>query len=168
MESCKADIRIRIATTTAVMARLSRVLKSSIGFPTKQSLLRYMVLATMLYGWEAWTLVTNIEKWIQAFRWNSRGSCCLSYLEHSPNEYVRGKVESLIGPWEPLLVIVKRWNLTWFGHVTRHCSICKLSSREGTIDCVRSLRWWRQRKSWADNTIVWTQMTMADILAKAV
>ena len=57
----------------------------------------------------------------------------LLLVEHRPNQYVRSKVESLVGPKEPLLATVKRWRLMWFGHVTRHYSICKLSSRAPSI-----------------------------------
>ena len=32
-------------------------------------------------------------------------------LEHRSNEYVRGKVESLVCPGDPLLATVKRWKL---------------------------------------------------------
>ena len=53
--------------------------------------------------------------------------------EHRPNKYVRGKVESLVGPMEPLLATVKRWKLMWFDHVTRHYSLCRLSSRAPSI-----------------------------------
>ena len=58
---------------------------------------------------------------------------CLSYLEHRTNEH-----DSLVAPMEPLhRAIVKRWQIIWFGHVTRHYSLCIAGSREGTIECVR-------------------------------
>ena len=44
---------------------------------------------------------------------------------------------SLVGPRECLHAIVKLRTLIWFGQVTRHYSLCKLTSREGTIDCIR-------------------------------
>ena len=43
----------------------------------------------------------------------------ISYLEHKTNDWVRSKINFLMGPQEPLLVTVKRRTLTWFGHVTR-------------------------------------------------
>ena len=68
----------------------------------------------------------------------TRKLLCVSYLEPSTNEYVRSKVESLMGPRESFrAIIVKRWKMIWFGHVTRYYSLCKQRSREGTIDCVR-------------------------------
>ena len=68
----------------------------------------------------------------------------LCYLEHSTNECVRRRVESLVGPREPLRAIVKRWKMIWFGQVTRLYSLCKLSRREGTIDCI--CKWGRKTK----------------------
>ena len=82
----------------------------------------------------------------------------LLLLEHMTNEYVWCKVESLVGPMEPLRAIGKWWKLIWFGHVTLHYNLCKLSSREGTFDCVR--RWGRQHKNWTEDTIEWTNMTL--------
>ena len=40
---------------------------------------------------------------------------CISYLEHKTSDWVQGKVNFLMGPWEPLLAAVER--LAWFGHV---------------------------------------------------
>ena len=51
--TCKPEICIGIATATAVMAQLGRVLRSSIGFPAKHRLFTSLVLSTMLYGCEA-------------------------------------------------------------------------------------------------------------------
>ena len=59
----------------------------------------------------------------------TRNLLCVSYLKHRRDECVRSKGESLVGPKEPLRAIVNRWKLIWFGHVTRHYSLCKLSSK---------------------------------------
>ena len=59
----------------------------------------------------------------------TRKLLCVSYLEHRTDEYVRNKVESHVGPREPLRAIVKRWKLICSGHVTGHYSLCKLSSK---------------------------------------
>ncbi|KAH3736919.1 hypothetical protein DPMN_043495 [Dreissena polymorpha] len=37
---------------------------------------------------------------------------------------------TLVGPHEPLLATVKRQNMVWFGHVTRHESLCKIVLHE--------------------------------------
>ena len=56
---------------------------------------------------------------IQASETKGLRKClCISYLEHKTNDWVRSKINSLVGPEEPLLTTVKRRKLVWFGHVT--------------------------------------------------
>ena len=40
-------------------------------------------------------------------------------------DWVRSKINFLVGPQEPLLAIVKRRKLAWFGHVARRDSLSK-------------------------------------------
>jgi hypothetical protein len=163
--TCTAEIRIRIATATSAMARLSRVWRSNISFPTKYRLFRSLVLSILLYGCETWTLTDRMEKRVQAFEMKSmRKLLRISYIEHRTNEYVRSKVASLVGPQEPLLATVKRRKLTWYGHVARHDGLCK-TIVQGTVEGGR--RRGRPRKSWLDNIKDWTEMTMPDILTQA-
>ena len=57
----------------------------------------------------------------------------ISYLEHKTNEYVRSRVEKLVGPQEPLLAVIKWRKLVWFGHITRHDSLSK-TILQGTVE----------------------------------
>ena len=43
---------------------------------------------------------------------------CISYLQQYRNDWVRSKINILVGPQEPLQATVKRWKFAWFGHVT--------------------------------------------------
>ena len=65
--TCTAEIRIRIVTATAAMARLSRVWKSNISFHTRFKLYKSLVVSILLYGCETWTLMAETERRIQAF-----------------------------------------------------------------------------------------------------
>ncbi|KAH3860855.1 hypothetical protein DPMN_023778 [Dreissena polymorpha] len=47
-----------------------------------------------------------------------------SHLDQKTKKYVR-KMAALVGPQEPLLLIVKRRKLARFGHVTMYESLCK-------------------------------------------
>ena len=162
--TCAAEIRIRIATATAAMVRLGRIWKSKISFHTKYRLYRSLVLSILLYGCEAWTLMAETEKRIQAFEMKClRRLLHISYKEHKTNEYVRKTVCSLVGPQEPLLATVKRRKMIWFGHVTRHDSLCK-TIMQGTVEGGR--RRGRQRKSWSDNVKEWTDLTMPELLTQ--
>ena len=123
------------------------------------------MLSTLLYGCEAWTLLAEAERRIQAFEMKClRKLLRISYLEHKTNEYVRDEVQGLAGPQEPLLATIKRRKLAWFGHVTRHDSLCK-TIMQGTIEGGR--RRGRQRKSWLDNIKEWTKMTSPELLMQA-
>ncbi|KAL8578621.1 hypothetical protein ACOMHN_007079 [Nucella lapillus] len=53
--------------------------------------------------------------------------------EHKTNEYVRQRIDTLAGKQEPLLSVVKRRKLTWFGHVNRHYSLAK-AILQGTVE----------------------------------
>ena len=64
----------------------------------------------------------------------------------------------------PLLAIVKRRKLAWFGHVTRHNTLSK-TILQGTVEGGR--RKGRPRKSWTEDIKVWTQAEMPALLEKA-
>ena len=55
------------------------------------------------------------------------------YLEHKTNDWVRSEINFLVGPQESLLATVKRRELAWFGHVTRHDSLSK-TILQGTLE----------------------------------
>ena len=88
----------------------------------------------------------------------------ISYLEHKINDWVRSKINFLVGPQEPLLATVKRQKLAWFGHVTHHDSLFK-TILQGTFGGGR--RCGRQRKCWMDNIKQWTSLPMSEQLTRA-
>ena len=70
--------------------------------------------------------LADSETRIQAFESKClRKLLHISYLEHKTNGLVRSKISFLLGSQEPLLATVARQKLAWFGHVTRHDSLCK-------------------------------------------
>ena len=129
-----AEIRIHIATATVATAKLKHIWKSKISFRTKHKLFKSLVCSILLYGCESWTLLAETERRIQAFENKClRKLLNISYKEHKTNEYVWDTVNAMAGPQEPLLAIVKRRKLTWYGHITRHDSLCK-TVLQGTIE----------------------------------
>ena len=128
-------------------------------------LFKSLAISILLYECESWTLMADSEKKVQAFENKSlRRLLGISWREHKTNEYVRKKVEDIVGPQETLLATVKRRKLAWFGHVTRHNSLSK-TIMQGTVAGGR--RRGRQRKSWGDNIKEWTAMTTPDLLRAA-
>ena len=65
--TCTAEVRFRIARATASMTSLQKIWRSNISFKTKYKLYHSIVLSTLHYGCETWTLMADTEKRIQAF-----------------------------------------------------------------------------------------------------
>ena len=89
---------------------------------------------------------------------------CISFLEHKTNDWVRSKINFLVGPQEPLLATVKRRKLAWFGHVTHHNSLSK-TILQGNLEGER--RRVRQRKCWMDNITESISLPMPELLTMA-
>ena len=67
-ERSTTEIKIRMATATSAMAKLSKIWKSKeISFPTEMKLYNSLVLFILLYGWESWTMTAETTKRIQTF-----------------------------------------------------------------------------------------------------
>jgi exonuclease III len=164
--SCEVEIRARIGTATAAMARLNRIWSSkSVSLATKLRLYRALVKTIVLYGCETWTLLVATEKKLQAFENKCmRRLLRISYLDHKTNEYVWEKIESITGPQETIMATIKRRKLTWFGHVVRHNNLPK-TILQGTVQGGR--RRGRQRKCWFDNIKEWTNLQMSELLTVA-
>ena len=117
-----------------------------------------------LWLWDM-DLLPDSKKNIQAFKTKHlRKLLCISYLERKTNGCVKRMFNFLLGPQEPLLATVKRWKLTWFGHIMSHDSLSKTilqSTLEGEWCC----SW--QRKCWMDNIKEWTSLPMPELFTRA-
>ena len=100
--TCSAKISTRIASAMAAIARLRRVWWiKTISFASKFKLYEFLVISILLYRCEAWTLLVDWEKRIQAFETKRLMKLLrVSYLEH------KTKSNLLVGPQEPLLATV--------------------------------------------------------------
>ena len=132
---------------------------------SKFTLVKSLVTAIRLYGYRTWTLPADSEKRILAFETKCpRKLLRISYLEHKTNCWVWSKINFLVGPQDPLLAIVKRRKLEWFGNVTRHDSLSK-TILQGTSEDGR--RRGGQKKCWMDNTKEWTSLPMPELFTRA-
>lgn len=66
--TCTAEIRTWISTATAATAKLKRIWKSNNSFCTEFKLYKLQVVSILLYGCEAWTLLVEVGKRVQALR----------------------------------------------------------------------------------------------------
>ena len=56
----------------------------------------------------------------------------ISYRDHRTDEEVKARIGNAIGPYEDLLISVKRRKLKWYGHVTRSSGLAKITL-QGTV-----------------------------------
>ena len=104
--ACSAEVRIRIAS--AMAARLNRIWRcNAISFASKFKLYKSVVTSILLYVCETWTMPLDSEKRIQAFETKClRKILRIFYFEHKTNDWVRSKINFLVGTQEPLLTTV--------------------------------------------------------------
>ena len=95
------------------MVRLTTIWKSThIRFKLKYNLYRSFILSILTYVCESWTLNANITKKILAFENKShRKLLCITYKEGKTNIFVKNKINTLIGTFEPLLQTIRRRKL---------------------------------------------------------
>jgi hypothetical protein len=125
------EIKSRLAMTTSALAKLQPLLNNkSISIRTKIRLLRVIVISTALYGCEAWTLSAEMEKRIQAFEFRClRRVLKVSYTEHRTNVSIREEITSIMGLHDPLLTIVKKRKMQFYGHTIEQATLRRLSCR---------------------------------------
>ena len=105
---------------TSALAKLQPLLNNkSISLRTKRRLLKAVVTSTALYGCEAWTLSAELEK-IQAFEFRClRRILKVPYTEHRTNVSIREEITSIMGLHDPMLTIVKKRKMHFYGHPNR-------------------------------------------------
>ena len=92
----------------------------------KYNLYHSLVLSILTYGCEAWTISTSMQKKLQVFENRSQGKLLgITYHEKKTNVYVKEKMIAIIGKYNPLLHIIKRCKLKWYGHISRHEGLSK-------------------------------------------
>ena len=81
-----------------------------------------------------------------------------------PDNWVRSKINFLVGPQEPLLAIVESQKLAWFEHVTCRDSLSK-TILQGTFDGGQHCG--QPRKCLMDNIKEWTSLPITELLTRA-
>ena len=116
----------------------------------------------MTYGCESWTLNANITKKIQDFENKShRKLLCITYKEGKTNIFIKNKINTLIGTFEPILQTIRQRKLKWFGQTSRHNSIYKTILQEMVEG---SRKRGRPKRKYIDDVKEWTKMEIDDIL----
>ena len=161
-EGSKPEVLSRIAQATAALTKLKPIWRdNNISLGSKVKLMRSLVLviSIFLYAFESWTLAAELEKRTPAFEMRCyRRLLNISYKDQVTNEEVRRKIQTAIGEYDELLILVKKRRLRWFGHVSRSSGLAK-TILQGTVKGKRKRG--RQKKKWEDNIKNWTGMDFA-------
>ena len=104
-EGSKPEILSRIAQTTAALIRLKPVWNDrSISLNSKICLMRSLVISTFLYVCEAWTLMAELQRRMQAMEMRCyRNILRISCKDYVTDKEVHAKIQQAIGPHEDLL-----------------------------------------------------------------
>ena len=166
-EGSKPNILSRLTQTTAPHSRLKIIWRDkNISLASKVKLMRTLILSTVLYACESWTLTAEIERKIQALEMRCyRRLLNISYKDHVTNEEVRNRINNAIGVHADILTMVKKRKLRWYGHISRSSGMAK-TILQGTVKGARR-RGRKKKGSWEDNIKEWTRMGFGDSLRAA-
>ena len=118
----KNEIRrpIRLATAVSAQVKLEKIWRSGeIEFKLKFRLYNSLVLSTLLYGCETWTLLEESKKKLRCFESKAHWRFLnISYKERKTNILVNNLVNEKVGLYVPLLDIVMQRRMTTFGNIT--------------------------------------------------
>ena len=163
-EGSKPEVLPRNAHTPSALSRLKIIWRdknSSLASKVKRTL----ILSTLLYACESWTLTAELERRIQALEMRSyKRLLNFSYKDHVTNKEIRSRNQNATEVRDDLLTVAKKWNLRWYGHISRFSGIAKIIL-QGTVKGAR--RRGRQKKRWEDNIKEWTGMEFGDSLRAA-
>ena len=144
-EGSKPEILSRIAQTTVALSRPKIIWRhKNISLASKVKLIRTLILSTLLYACESWTLKAEIERWIQTLEMRCyRRLLNISYKDHVTNHEVRNRIQNATGVHDDLLTMVKKQKLRLYGHISRSSGMAK-TILQGTVKGAR--RRGRQKK----------------------
>ena len=151
------EIGIRLALATSSIIRLYIKWNSRyIHFKLKYNLYHLLVLSILTYGCEAWTISTAMQKKLQAFENKSHIKLLdIKYQDKNMNVYVKEKLIAIVGKYNPLLHMIKRRKLKWYGHISRHEGLIK-TIMQGIVEDSRKQD--RPKSQWFNNISDWTKM----------
>ena len=166
-DRCK-KLTIRIAVATSSFSKLKTIWRDkNISIKTRMSLIQALVTSFFLYGCKTWTLNAEMEKRINSFEMNCMRRLLQVhyYTSHTSNKQIRELMTSYIGKHGHLLTIVKRRQLTWFGHVIRWKGSLVNTLLQGGTDGCRTRG--RPVRTWLDNIKDWTGLNFHQLIRTA-
>jgi len=157
---CDMEINRRVAIGKAAMNGLEKIWKDKhVSIDTKKRLVKALIIPTVTYGSETWTLTKKTRKKINACEmWIWRKMQRISWTEKKTNEWVRRDIG--IEKEETLQQTVLRAKLRFFGHIMRSDGLEKemmLAYGEGRR------KQGRPRIKWMDEIHEITRMNLTEL-----
>ena len=136
----KNEICIRLAMSVSALIKLEKILRRrEIEFKLKFRLYNTLVLSTLLYGCETWTLLEEAKMNIRGIESKAhRRLLNISCKEKKTNILVNNLINEKVGWYVPLLDIIMRMKMTKFGHITRPDSMSK-TNLQGYVEVNRKI-----------------------------
>ena len=156
------EVKTRLAIATQQLSKMKKIWKCrSISLRNKVNVLRAVVTATALYGCESWTLTAALENRIKAFEMRCfRRLLDIPFTAYKTNVSVQEQIIAIIGQYEPLIEIVRRRKMQWFGHIKRHTGTLSNTILQGYIEGKSNQG--RPKTNWATNIFTWTNRSVVE------
>ena len=159
----KKEIQIRLATAVTALVKLEKIWRSGeIDFKLKYRLYISLVISTLLYGCESWTLLEESKKKIRSFESKAhRRLLNISYKQRKTNIFVSNEINKKVGPYVPLLDIIMRRKMTKFGHITHHDSLAN-TILHGYVEGERKRG--RPKRNWMNDIFEFSHLSLRQLL----
>ena len=165
----RGEVSMRLGRASKAFACLRSAIfhNKQLSMATKHEVYNAVVLPTLLYGAEMWTVKADSVRRMRGFHNHCiRSMLGVSRLQQWTEKISSRELAETIGMTESIAEILRRHRLRWLGHVAR-----MEDSRMPSNSCLESLRdhdpnmapredggtWWRQIPScWARSGLVWS------------
>ena len=156
------EVKTRLAIATQQLSKMKKIWKCrSISLRNKVNVLRAVVTETALYGCKSWTLTIALENRIKAIEMRCfRRLLDIPFTAHKTNVSVQEQIIDIIGQYEPLIEIVRRRKMQWFGYITRHTGTLSNTILQGYIEGKRNQG--QPKTNWATNISTWTNRSVVE------
>ena len=157
------ETRIRIGRALSALAKLDVIWRArNIRMKNKLLLIRSVVVATLLYACESWTLSKKDEQRLEAFEMKIyRRLLGITWKEKKTNEWVLAEVNRINGrKLESFVEMVKKRKFKFFGHTMRADGLTR-AVIEGGMEGRRERG--RPQRSWMNNLKEWSGKSGAEL-----
>eukprot|EP00794_Sanderia_malayensis_P002663 gene2663-biopygen2205 len=157
------EVRVLIGRATSALAKMDSIWRArEIKLKTKLVLMRAVVVATLLYACESWTVSKGDEKRLRAFEMKTyRRLLGIPWKDKKTNEWVMARVTEVYGQeLEGFAEMVKKRKLKFYGHEVRRGGLLR-AVIEGRTEGRRGRG--RPQGNWQENLKDWSGKSLGEL-----